>query len=62
MITAGLAIVLSASVILADFRGRESITRRKLLNGYSDSQIMQGIGIQSKLHARTPGYLLVARR
>lgn len=54
MITAGLAIVLSASVILADFRGRESTTRRKLLNGYSDSQIMQGIGIQSKLHARPP--------
>ncbi|PKK49906.1 hypothetical protein CI102_3858 [Trichoderma harzianum] len=47
MITAGLAIILSASVILADFRGRESTTRRKLLNGYSDSQIMQGIGIQS---------------
>ncbi|KAL6876994.1 hypothetical protein J3F83DRAFT_432765 [Trichoderma novae-zelandiae] len=47
MITAGLAITLSASVILADHRGRESTTRRKLLNGYSDSQIMQGIGIQS---------------
>ncbi|KAM0515525.1 hypothetical protein ACHAPE_006051 [Trichoderma viride] len=47
MITALLAIILSASVILVDFKGKNSTTRRKLLNGYSDSQIMQGIGIQS---------------
>lgn len=63
MITAGLALLLSAGVIIAEMRGRESTTWRKLLNGYSDSQIMQGIGIQSMLAARTnPGYLLVARR
>ncbi|KJZ77562.1 hypothetical protein HIM_03286 [Hirsutella minnesotensis 3608] len=47
MITACLAIVLSASVILSEFRGKDSPIRRKLLNGYSDSQILQGIGIQS---------------
>jgi hypothetical protein len=54
MITALLAIILSASVILVDFKGKKSTTRRKLLNGYSDSQIMQGIGIQSKRLERTP--------
>lgn len=47
MITALLAIILSTSVIFADFRGKTSTIRRKLLNGYSDSQILQGIGIQS---------------
>ncbi|KAH7153016.1 hypothetical protein EDB81DRAFT_790284 [Dactylonectria macrodidyma] len=47
MITALLAIVLSTSVIFGEFRGKDSIIRRKLLNSYSDSQIMQGIGIQS---------------
>ncbi|KAH7000031.1 hypothetical protein EDB80DRAFT_896499 [Ilyonectria destructans] len=47
MITALLAIILSSSVIFGEFRGKDSIIRRKLLNSYSDSQIMQGIGIQS---------------
>ncbi|KAH7133428.1 hypothetical protein B0J13DRAFT_529339 [Dactylonectria estremocensis] len=47
MITALLAIVLSSSVIFGEFRGKDSVIRRKLLNSYSDSQIMQGIGIQS---------------
>ncbi|KAF4968437.1 hypothetical protein FZEAL_10395 [Fusarium zealandicum] len=47
MITACLAIILSSSVIFGEFRGRDSVIRRKLLNSYSDSQIMQGIGIQS---------------
>ncbi|PHH60196.1 hypothetical protein CDD81_1976 [Ophiocordyceps australis] len=45
--TAFIAIALSASVIFAEFRGNTSRIRRKLLNGYSDSQILQGIGIQS---------------
>lgn len=48
MITALLAIILSSSVIFGEFRGKDSIIRRKLLNSYSDSQIMQGIGIQSR--------------
>lgn len=48
MATAGLAIVLSATVIAAEFRGKPSTVRRKLLNGFSDSQILQGIGIQSR--------------
>ncbi|KAJ6786297.1 hypothetical protein PWT90_10625 [Aphanocladium album] len=48
MITAVLALILSTSVIFAEIRGRAPTTiRRKLLNGYSDSQIVQGIGIQS---------------
>ncbi|KAI5457946.1 hypothetical protein BGZ63DRAFT_514316 [Mariannaea sp. PMI_226] len=47
IITAGLAIALSSSVIFGEFRGRNSVIRRKLLNSYSDSQILQGIGIQS---------------
>ncbi|KAI9171875.1 hypothetical protein HJFPF1_01366 [Paramyrothecium foliicola] len=46
MITACLAIVLSASVIFGEVRGKPSIIRRKLLSSYSDSQILQGIGIQ----------------
>lgn len=33
--------------MIGDFRGKSSTIRRKLLNGYSDSQILQGIGIQS---------------
>jgi hypothetical protein len=47
MITAGLAIILSASVMFGEFRGKSSVIRRKLLSSYSDSQILQGIGIQS---------------
>ena len=47
MITACLALILSSSVILGEFRGKDSITRRKLLSNYSDSQLMQGIGLQS---------------
>lgn len=35
------------SIIISDFRGRPATIRKKLLDGYSDSQIMQGIGIQS---------------
>lgn len=47
MITAVLALLISTSVIWAEVRGKPSTIRRKVLNGYSDSQIMQGIGIQS---------------
>lgn len=47
MITALLALMLSSSVIYAEVRTKDSTIRRKLLNGYSDSQILQGIGIQS---------------
>jgi hypothetical protein len=56
IITAGLSLVLSTSLIFGEFRlGRSSSTskrkpstiRRKLLNSYSDQQIIQGIGIQS---------------
>jgi hypothetical protein len=46
MITALLAIILSAMVIFCEIRGKSSKIRRKLLSGYSDSQILQGIGIQ----------------
>jgi hypothetical protein len=56
MITACLAIILSASVIFAEFRGKQSMIRRKLLNSYSDSQIFQGIGIQCKNSPRWPRF------
>jgi len=54
-ITAFLAIALSASLIFQSLRPpkssptnkNESVIRRKLLNGYSDQQIIVGIGIQS---------------
>lgn len=52
MITAGLAILLSISIIVTEFRGNSASIRRKMLDGYSDSQIMQGIGIQSEFQSR----------
>ncbi|XWW92496.1 hypothetical protein V2A60_000419 [Cordyceps javanica] len=58
MITAVVSLALSASVVAAEIRGRPAAVRRKLLNGYSDSQIVQGIGIQSvglaKMHSLVP--------
>ncbi|KAL6863171.1 hypothetical protein ACO1O0_003415 [Amphichorda felina] len=47
MITACAAIILSITVIFSEYRGKAAPIRRKVLDGYSDSQIMQGIGIQS---------------
>ncbi len=51
MITAAVALIISASLILQEFSSRGShkphMVRRKLLNGYSDQQIITGIGIQS---------------
>jgi hypothetical protein len=47
IITACLAICMSASIIFQEFKGKPSTIRRRLLNGYSDQQIMTGIGIQS---------------
>ncbi|KAI2473482.1 hypothetical protein F4781DRAFT_427495 [Annulohypoxylon bovei var. microspora] len=50
IITAGISLVISASLIFQEARGRsssESVLRRKLLNSYSDQQILTGIGIQS---------------
>ncbi|KAK3905386.1 hypothetical protein C8A05DRAFT_12793 [Staphylotrichum tortipilum] len=53
-ITAGLALGISASLVLQGFwrssfltNRNPSVIRRKLLNGYSDQQIMVGIGLQS---------------
>ncbi|KAI1210697.1 uncharacterized protein F4807DRAFT_55947 [Annulohypoxylon truncatum] len=51
IITAGISLVLSASLIFQEARSRnsssESVLRRKLLNSYSDQQILTGIGLQS---------------
>ncbi|KAH8677294.1 hypothetical protein BX600DRAFT_430654 [Xylariales sp. PMI_506] len=50
IITAAVSIVLSASLIIQEQfmkTGRPSVVRRKLLNAYSDQQILTGIGIQS---------------
>jgi hypothetical protein len=53
-ITAGLALSMSSSLVLQELRRSSpsanrnpSVIRRKLLNGYSDQQIMVGIGLQS---------------
>lgn len=50
-ITAGLAICMSASLVFQEFqhpkRCSPSVIRRKLINGYSDQQIIVGIGLQS---------------
>lgn len=53
MITACAAIILSITVIFSEYRGKAAPIRRKVLDGYSDSQIMQGIGIQSKSPSET---------
>lgn len=64
-ITAGLALVISASLVLQEFcpasastKRNPSVIRRKLLNSYSDQQIMVGIGLQgvglAKSHSLVP--------
>ncbi|KAK0371445.1 hypothetical protein CLIM01_11209 [Colletotrichum limetticola] len=45
IITAGLALIISSSIIFQEMKGNPSNIRRKLLNSYSDQQILQGIGI-----------------
>ncbi|KAI1330719.1 hypothetical protein F5Y16DRAFT_362472 [Xylariaceae sp. FL0255] len=50
IITAVLALIISASLIFQDARGhthKTPVLRRKLLGAYSDQQILTGIGIQS---------------
>jgi hypothetical protein len=63
IITAGIAVLLSGSVIYAELRGKQSSIRRKLLNGYSDSQILQGIGIQcvglAKMNTLVPYHFFI---
>jgi hypothetical protein len=47
IITAGLALSISTSIIFQELRAKPSTIRRKLLQGYSDQQILVGIGLQS---------------
>ncbi|KAI3327676.1 hypothetical protein HD806DRAFT_330904 [Xylariaceae sp. AK1471] len=52
IITAIIALAISASLVFQEARGRTSarrpsVLRRKLLNAFSDQQILTGIGIQS---------------
>lgn len=51
------------SVIFSKFRGKNAPIGKKLLDGYSDSQIMQGIGIQSvglvKMNTLVPYHFLL---
>lgn len=49
MVTAAIALVISVSLVFQEFRRvqKPSAVRRKLLAGYSDQQIVTGIGIQS---------------
>ncbi|OTB03535.1 hypothetical protein M426DRAFT_321692 [Hypoxylon sp. CI-4A] len=58
MITTVVSLIISASLILQEARNKASpqkpsILRRKLLNSYSDQQILTGIGIQSIGLAKT---------
>ncbi|KAF2722992.1 hypothetical protein K431DRAFT_319378 [Polychaeton citri CBS 116435] len=47
IVTAGIAIVLSAFIVLSEIRGNTSRNiSRKILNGLSDQQIVEGIAIQ----------------
>ncbi|GAB7366137.1 hypothetical protein MBLNU230_g7699t1 [Neophaeotheca triangularis] len=47
IITAALALLLSTYIVLSEFRGNTSVNiPRKILNGLSDQQIVEGIGIQ----------------
>ncbi|KAI1083995.1 hypothetical protein F5B20DRAFT_526257 [Whalleya microplaca] len=60
VVTAVISLVLSATMIFQEVRGRvrPSVLRRKLLNAYSDQQILTGIGIQcvglAKMSAMVP--------
>ncbi|KAI0142458.1 hypothetical protein F4776DRAFT_507956 [Hypoxylon sp. NC0597] len=57
IVTAAISLVISASLIFQETRRKTSqkpsILRRKLLNSYSDQQILTGIGIQSVGLAKT---------
>ncbi|KAI1343860.1 hypothetical protein F5Y15DRAFT_368218 [Xylariaceae sp. FL0016] len=55
IVTAAVSLVISASLIFQEWRGnaKPSVLRRKLLNAYSDQQILTGIGIQSVGIAKT---------
>ncbi|KAJ1325055.1 hypothetical protein MN608_09764 [Microdochium nivale] len=48
MITAAVSLILSMSLVFEDIRNKDSNStlRRRLLNSYSDQQILTGIGIQ----------------
>ncbi|KAI1635485.1 hypothetical protein F4809DRAFT_452121 [Biscogniauxia mediterranea] len=65
IITAAVALVISASLIFQEARGhsKPSVLRRKLLNSYSDQQILTGIGIQSvglgKTDSMTPYHFFI---
>ncbi|KAF3070911.1 hypothetical protein GL218_00821 [Daldinia childiae] len=49
IVTAAIALLISASLVFQEMRNvqKPSILRRRLLNSYSDQQILTGIGIQS---------------
>jgi hypothetical protein len=62
------ALIISASLVFQEARRhraaqKPSILRRKLLNSYSDQQILTGIGIQSvglaKIHSMTPYHFFI---
>ncbi|ETS79416.1 hypothetical protein PFICI_09269 [Pestalotiopsis fici W106-1] len=64
--TAVIAIVISASLIIQEQyykQSKPSVVRRKLLNAYSDQQILTGIGIQSvglvKMHIMIPYHFFI---
>lgn len=67
IITAGIALILSAYILFGEFRSSAPITpkiiARKLLNSFSDQQIIEGIGIQAvglaKMDSMVPYHFFV---
>ncbi|KAI0539333.1 hypothetical protein GGR58DRAFT_464686 [Xylaria digitata] len=68
IITAAIALAISASLVFQEARRRTSVQkpsvlRRKLLNAYSDQQILTGIGIQSvglaKIESMVPYHFFI---
>ena len=67
IITAGIALILSAYILFGEFRTsapvKPKIIARKLLNSFSDQQIIEGIGIQAvglaKMNSMVPYHFFV---
>lgn len=55
IVTAAISLLISASLVFQEWRNnaKPSVLRRKLLNAYSDQQILTGIGLQSVGLAKT---------
>jgi len=63
VITAGVSLILSMSIIIHEMYGNPSRIRRKLLNSYSDQQLLISIGIScvglAKVHQMVPYHFFI---